>query len=53
MAEEKRRAERQATEASYVPILQEEEELGIHNLEDQSLGAAQNKGWNHRTGGYQ
>jgi hypothetical protein len=44
MAEEKRRAERQAREASNVPASQEEEELEEDNMKELPSSTAQSKG---------
>jgi hypothetical protein len=52
LAEEKRRAERQAREASYVPASQEEEELEEDKLEELPASTAQSKGIRPEIGGF-
>jgi hypothetical protein len=51
IAEEKRRAEKQAREASYVPASQEEEEPEKDQLEELPPSTAQSKGMTANTGG--
>lgn len=53
IAEEKRRAERQAREASYVPASQEEEELDEDRVEELSPSTAQRKGMKANNSGFQ
>jgi hypothetical protein len=52
IAEEKRRAERQAREALYVPATQEEEEHEEDKLEEISASNAQSKGIRPEIGGF-
>jgi hypothetical protein len=52
IAEEKRRAERQAMEAAYVPASQEEEELGEDNLDQQPSSVTQSKGIRPHASGF-
>jgi hypothetical protein len=52
IAEEKRRAKRQAIEAAYVPGSQEEEELEEDNLDQQPSSTTQSKGIRPHTSGF-